>query len=137
MTAPQNHDWQAIFDYAGDDQEPLGIGSYDAEIVSAKEAMTKSGKPAFRFTFRHEGRPAWLTQMVPDSPDAKGAGFFRDLMRTLGITPEMLSTDVGEALQSVVGRMAHILISKRDSWTDVKVEWLLPENGNPSDEEPF
>ena len=126
------------FNSVPDDDPPdrLGIGSYDAEIVAARETTTRSGKPAFRFTFSSDGKLAWLTQLVHKDPSAKGFFFFKELMMRLGITPAMLDADPVQAIESVVGRKARILISERGEWKDVKVVHML-EPGEVAGVNPF
>ena len=120
--------WRSVFDAADAAQSGrLGVGTYEARITKAEETVTKSGKPSFRFTFSCNGDLAWLNQLVPDGPQAKGASWFVELMQVLGITPAMLDADTHMALQSVVGRTASIDVTERDGWTNVKVKHLIDE----------
>jgi hypothetical protein len=100
---------------ASDEFEPLPEGPYNAVVVAAERAQSKSGNPTIKFRFRITDGAFHGRQVFRYAPiTGKGAGIARDTLKGLGFPVE--GDRLAVSLADAIGRecVLDIAIQKND-----------------------
>ena len=121
----------------------LGVGKYDATIVTANVGDSQAGDPKLGFMFKAaegsvdaedhgvSGATIWLNLTFSENGGVYAA---RDAM-ALGLTPAMLKSDTKAAVATTVGQVWRIdvVLSKDKEWMNVRLKKHLVEEEKADD----